>query len=83
MKDNHQFDDRDAAALDRDLSDEQLREWNAIYASYRSESLLTARGRYGSVGCHGSEQKNRQKGAEEHPLSGGNRLPGQGADPGE
>lgn len=42
MKDNHQFDDRDAAALDRDLSDEQLREWNAIYASYRSESLLTA-----------------------------------------
>ena len=26
-----------------DLSDEQLREWNAIYASYRSESLLTAR----------------------------------------
>lgn len=43
MKDNHQFDDRDAAALDRDLSDEQLREWNAIYASYRSESLLTAR----------------------------------------
>lgn len=43
MKDNHQFDDRDAAALDRDLSDEQLREWNAIYATYRSESLLTAR----------------------------------------
>ena len=37
MKDNHQLDDRDAAALDRDLSDEQLREWNAIYASYRSD----------------------------------------------
>ena len=43
MKDNHHLDDRDAAALDRELSDEQLREWNAIYASYRSESLLTTR----------------------------------------
>ena len=43
MKDNHHLDDRDAAALDRALSDKQLREWNAIYASYRSEYLLTAR----------------------------------------
>ncbi len=84
MKDNHQFDDRDAAALDRDLSDEQLREWNAIYASYRSESLLTARvaGMDQSV-VTVRNKKSRQKGAEEHPLSGGNRLPGQGADPGE
>ena len=35
--------DKDLAALDKNLSKEQLREWNAIYASYRSESLLTAR----------------------------------------
>lgn len=35
--------DKELAALDKDLSEEQLREWNAIYASYRSESLMTAK----------------------------------------
>ena len=43
MKGKDNLDERNVAALDKGLSDEQRREWNAIYASYRSESLLTAR----------------------------------------
>jgi hypothetical protein len=31
----------DLNALDRGLSEEQMREWNAIYASYRAKSVLT------------------------------------------
>ena len=31
----------DFRALDRDLSPEQMQEWNSIYASYRSQSILT------------------------------------------
>ena len=31
----------DFRALDRDLSPEQMQEWNSIYASYRSKSILT------------------------------------------
>ena len=29
------------AELDKDLSEEERREWNSIYASYRGGSLLT------------------------------------------
>ena len=43
MKGNDNLDEKAVAALDKDLSEEQRREWNAIYASYRAESLLTAR----------------------------------------
>ena len=31
----------DFRSLDRDLSPEQMQEWNSIYASYRSKSILT------------------------------------------
>ena len=37
------FNDLDMRDLDKDLSEEQQKEWNAIYASYRSGSLLTGR----------------------------------------
>lgn len=43
VKGNDNLDEKAVAALDKDLSEEQRREWNAIYASYRAESLLTAR----------------------------------------
>lgn len=33
----------DLTELDKDLSEEQQKEWNAIYASYRSASVLTGR----------------------------------------
>jgi hypothetical protein len=33
--------DLDLNALDKDLSEEQMREWNALYASYRAKSVLT------------------------------------------
>ena len=32
VKGNDNLDEKDVAALDKDLSDEQRREWNAIYA---------------------------------------------------
>ncbi len=35
------FNSLNLGELDKDLSDEERREWNAIYASYRSGSLLT------------------------------------------
>lgn len=35
------FMDLDLKELDRDLSEDQRREWNAIYASYRAKSALT------------------------------------------
>lgn len=38
-----EFEKLDLTELDRDLSDEQKKEWNSIYASYRSSSILTAR----------------------------------------
>lgn len=38
-----EFNDLDMRELDKDLSEEQQKEWNAIYASYRSGSLLTGR----------------------------------------
>ena len=37
------FNDLDMRDLDKDLSEEQRKEWNAIYASYRSGSLLTGK----------------------------------------
>lgn len=37
------FNDLDMREWDKDLSEEQLKEWNSIYASYRSGSLLTGR----------------------------------------
>lgn len=37
------FKDLDLKELDKDLSEEQQKEWNAIYASYRAGSLLTGR----------------------------------------
>ena len=37
------FKDLDLTELDKDLSEEQLKEWNAIYASYRAGSVLTGR----------------------------------------
>ena len=37
------FEELNMLELDKDLSEEQRKEWNAIYASYRSESVLTGR----------------------------------------
>ena len=37
------FERLDLTELDKDLSEEQRKEWNAIYASYRSRSVLTGR----------------------------------------
>lgn len=37
------FEELNMLELDKDLTDEQRKEWNAIYASYRSESVLTGR----------------------------------------
>lgn len=37
------FRELDLTELDKDLSEEQQKEWNAIYASYRSGSVLTGR----------------------------------------
>ena len=37
------FDKLDLTELDKNLSEEQRKEWNAIYASYRSGSVLTGR----------------------------------------
>lgn len=37
------FEQLDLVELDKDLSEEQQKEWNAIYASYRSGSVLTGK----------------------------------------
>lgn len=37
------FKNLDLTELDKDLSEEQQKEWNAIYASYRAGSILTGR----------------------------------------
>lgn len=37
------FKDLDLTELDKDLSEEQQKEWNAIYASWRAGSILTGR----------------------------------------
>ena len=38
-----EFNELNLTELDRDLSEEQRKEWNAVYASYRAGSLLTGR----------------------------------------
>ena len=38
-----EFNDLDMRQWDKDLSEEQMKEWNSIYASYRSSSMLTGR----------------------------------------
>ena len=38
-----EFNELNLSELDKDLSEEQRKEWNAIYASYRAGSLLTGR----------------------------------------
>ena len=37
------FEELDLRELDKELSEEQQKEWNAIYASYRSASILTGK----------------------------------------
>ena len=82
MKGKDNLDERNVAALDKGLSDEQRREWNAIYASYRSESLLTARvaGMDQTVVTVRNEETGRP---ERRGIPCLVIIPGQGADPGE
>lgn len=57
------FRDLDLTELDRDLSEEQQKEWNSIYASYRSGSLLT--GRVAGVDTTTITLENKQTGQPE------------------
>lgn len=50
----------DLNELDRDLTEEEREEWNAIYASYRSKSLLT--GRITGIDTHSFTVRNRETG---------------------
>lgn len=50
----------DLNELDRDLTEEEREEWNAIYASYRSKSLLT--GRIMGIDTHSFTVRNRETG---------------------
>ena len=54
------FYDLDFNALDRDLSPEQRQEWNSIYASYRSRSVLT--GSIAGVDRHSVRVRDRRTG---------------------
>lgn len=54
------FYDLDFNALDRDLSPEQRQEWNSIYASYRSRSVLT--GSIAGVDRHTVRVRDRRTG---------------------
>lgn len=49
--------------LDKDLSEEQQKEWNAIYASYRAGSVLT--GRIASIDTNSITVKNKETGEPE------------------
>lgn len=49
--------------LDKDLSDDELKEWNAIYASYRSKSLM--RGEIIGVDTNKFKVRNPETGEEE------------------
>jgi hypothetical protein len=53
----------DLKTLDRDLSEDQMREWNSIYASYRAKSVLTGK----AVGAdeNAFDIKNRETGETE------------------
>ena len=53
----------DLTELDKDLSEEQQKEWNAIYASYRSGSMLT--GRVAGVDTTTITLQNKQTGQPE------------------
>jgi hypothetical protein len=55
--------DLDLNALDRNLSEEQMREWNAVYASYRAKSLLS--GTVVGVDETSFEIRNRETGETE------------------
>jgi ribosomal protein S1 len=48
----------DLNKLDEDLSEEERNEWNAIYASYRSKSILT--GRIMGIDTHSFTVRNRE-----------------------
>ena len=48
----------DLNKLDQDLSEEERNEWNAIYASYRSKSILT--GRIMGIDTHSFTVRNRE-----------------------
>lgn len=58
-----EFKDLDLTELDKDLSDEQQKEWNAIYASYRAGSVLT--GRIAGIDTNTITVKNNQTGEPE------------------
>ena len=57
------FNKLDLTELDKDLSEEQKKEWNAIYASYRSNSLLT--GRVAGIDINTLKIKNPETGENE------------------
>lgn len=58
-----EFDKLDLTELDKDLSEEQKAEWNAIYASSRSGSILT--GRIAGMDTTSVTLKNRETGEPE------------------
>lgn len=58
-----QFNKLDLAELDKNLSEEQQKEWNAIYASYRSDSILT--GKVIGMDTNAITMKNPQTGRPE------------------
>lgn len=53
----------DLNKLDQDLTEDERNEWNAIYASYRSKSLLT--GKIMGIDTHGFTVRNRETGQTE------------------
>ncbi|MCD8340705.1 MAG: hypothetical protein LUC87_00940 [Clostridiales bacterium] len=59
----HSFYDLNLNALDRDLSPEERREWNCIYASYRGRSALT--GTIVGVDRHTVSARDRETGEAE------------------
>lgn len=58
-----EFKDLDLTELDKDLSEEQQKEWNAIYASYRAGSILT--GRISGIDTNTITVKNKETGEPE------------------
>lgn len=62
------FEKLDLTELDKDLSEEQQREWNGIYASYRSGSVLT--GRIAGMDTTSITLKNKETGEpEKHEIN--------------
>lgn len=59
-----EFEKLDLTELDKDLSEEQQKEWNSIYASYRSGSVLT--GRVAGMDTTVITLKNKETGETEH-----------------